>query len=94
MRLERYQCERCREEFTRAPKRAGYRFCSQKCANVSRRKIDFDAVKRLAMLGLRLAEVGKLTGLHARTVRKVIDDLGIYREWAQQRYLKCRSANG
>ena len=92
MKTHTHTCERCRATFER--QKTGYRFCSRKCSNNSKVKIDFELVRRMSLLGAHLEEMGRQANIHPKTVRRAISSLGITREWMQMRYLKCRGAHG
>lgn len=86
-----YTCDRCHEAFERPPKKGGYRFCSQKCANKH-------AVKLAREELLQFAEIGALNGYIAKrlevsrcTIRRALIEHGLYKLWASRRYRKCAS---
>lgn len=91
MNLVTYTCERCFEPFERGPKKGGYRFCSQNCANQHALKLGRDEL-------LPFAEIGALNGYMAKrlevsrcTIRRALIEHGLYKLWASHRYLKCAS---
>lgn len=88
-----FVCERCKSDFVRTEGRH-YRFCSQTCANRSKLKVDLDQLKSMALLGSRIKEISDHLNVHPTTVRKAIEQLGIYRQWTLMRYSKCRGLNG
>lgn len=86
-----YTCERCFEPFERAPKKGGYRFCSQKCANHHALKLGREELLPFAEIGALNAYMAKRLEVSRCTVRRALMEHGLYKLWASRRYRKCAS---
>lgn len=86
-----YTCQRCTKEFERQKKKAGYRFCSQKCANRRPIKLTAATLQPFVERGERAKEIAYSLAVTKATVRRAMVELGLQTIWASRRFKKCAS---
>lgn len=84
-----YTCERCDDPFDRAPKKGGYRFCSQTCANHHALKLGREELLPFAEIGALNGYIAKRLEVSRWTVRSALIKHGLYRLWYSHRYREC-----
>lgn len=88
----KHTCKRCGVEFERPKNNNEYKFCSNMCANQRMVEYDVDRLREYALKGLTLQQIGRLINRSYTTVRMAIARHGLYRDWQNARYKKCREA--
>jgi hypothetical protein len=86
-----YTCERCTQQFERPTKKKGYRYCSQKCANLRQIKITARQLRPYAEKGLRAGYICLQLKVSRATLLRAMLEHGMHRLWASRRYKKCLS---
>lgn len=86
-----YTCERCKHSFERPAKRKGYRYCSQKCANLRKIKLTARQLKPYAEKGLRATYIAMQLKVSSGALHRAMVHYGLHRLWATRRYKKCAS---
>lgn len=90
-----YVCEfePCRAAFTRRKggNRRRYRFCSLRCADLSRRKITEELLRPYAERGSLNYEISAALNISKTAVLPALRRFGLYRLWCERRYKKCAS---
>jgi hypothetical protein len=86
-----YTCQRCSVEFKRAKKKKGYRYCSQKCANLRKIKLTLRQLKPYAEKGLRATYIATQLKVSSGALHRAMVHHGLHRLWATRRYKKCAS---
>lgn len=84
-----YTCQRCAAQFEREPKKAGYKFCTQRCANLRQIKVKAERLRPYAELGSRAGYIAMRLGVNSSTLRRALNETGLYTLWASRRYKKC-----
>lgn len=75
----------CGREFK--PWRSRQKFCSHDCHDLSRRAIDVEVLRRLALTGMPKAQMARELNVSWSTVRRAIGVYGFQRLWQEQRYI-------
>lgn len=86
-----YTCQRCSTAFERAKKTKGYRYCSQKCANLRKIKLSARQLKPYAEKGLRATYIATVLKVSSGALHRAMVHYGLHRLWASRRYKKCAS---
>lgn len=86
-----YTCQRCSITFERAKKKKGYRYCSQKCANLRKIKLTLRQLKPYAEKGLRATYIAMQLKVSSGALHRAMVYYGLHRLWATRRYKKCVS---
>lgn len=86
-----YTCQRCTQSFARPSKKAGYRFCSQRCANLRQIKLTAKKLQPYAEKGLRASYIAAQLNVSNSTLHRALIELGLHRLWALRRFKKCAS---
>jgi hypothetical protein len=86
-----YTCQRCTQQFERPAKKKGYRYCSQKCANLRQIKLTEKRLRPYAEKGLRATYIATQLKVCNSTLHRAMVDLGLHRLWASRRFKKCAS---
>lgn len=81
-----YHCERCGKPFERRPCGKKARHCSYACKSATVRKIDQDGLRQAALAGVTIREMSKRFHVQRRTVRKWLEQDGLWMVWWRQRY--------
>ena len=84
-----YTCQRCTKEFERAKKKKGYRYCSQKCANLRKIKITLRQLRPYAEKGLRAGYIAIQLNVSSGALHRAMVHYGLHRLWATRRFKKC-----
>jgi hypothetical protein len=86
-----YTCQRCTVSFERAKKTKGYRYCSQKCANLRKIKLTEKKLRPYAEKGLRATYIAMQLKVSSGALHRAMVHYGLHRLWATRRYKKCAS---
>lgn len=87
-----YNCERCGAKFKRRSEgKRKYRFCSQHCGNLARRKVTAEMLRQYADGGARGYQIATALKISISAVLPALRRFGLYRLWATRRYKKCAS---
>lgn len=86
-----YTCQRCATTFEREKKKKGYRYCSQKCANLRKIKLTLRQLKPYAEKGLRATYIAMQLKVSSGALHRAMVHYGLHRLWAARRYKKCAS---
>lgn len=86
-----YTCRRCTQQFERPTKKKGYRYCSQKCANLRKIKLTARQLKPYAEKGLRATYIAMQLKVSSGALHRAMVYYGLHRLWATRRYKKCAS---
>lgn len=86
-----YTCQRCSQQFERPTKKKGYRYCSQKCANLRKIKLTLRQLRPYAEKGLRATYIAMQLKVSSGALHRAMVYYGLHRLWATQRYKKCAS---
>ena len=86
-----YTCQRCDASFERTKKKKGYRYCSQKCANLRKIKLTLRQLKPYAEKGLRATYIAMQLKVSSGALHRAMVHYGLHRLWATRRFKKCAS---
>lgn len=89
-----YTCEYgpCGAKFQRRSEgKRKYRFCSQHCGNLARRKVTAEMLRQYADRGARGYQIATALKISLSAVLPALRRFGLYRRWCERRYKKCAS---
>lgn len=78
------KCAQCGCDFR--PSKAGVRFCSHNCHDVSRELVSAEKIRHLACAGETQVAIAKELGVSRATVSRAIRKYGFQAEWHELRW--------
>lgn len=87
-----YTCERCGASFQhRSEGKRKYRFCTQHCGNLARRKVTAEMLLPYVDGGVCSNRIATELKISDAAVLPALRRFGLYRRWCERRYKKCAS---
>jgi DNA-directed RNA polymerase subunit RPC12/RpoP len=85
-----YTCQRCGAQFQhRSEGKRKYRFCTQHCGNLARRKVTAEMLLPYADGGVCSNRIATELKISLAAVLPALRRFGLYRRWCERRYKKC-----